>query len=254
MVQNKKEEINQIGEVSKLFRYPVKSMKGIEENELYISYSGVVGDRLCAFVRSEDKGSFPWLTARQAPEMILYETAFTNPTINDESYVRDGLEKNSVTVTTPEGEKYDIESIELINHLSQKYNKDIFLRKSEAGMQDSRPVSIFNLKSLSKLEQETDLEIDMLQFRMNIYADFIFDAFQEEELLNRKIMIGDTLELEINKKDARCKIITLNPKNAVANPALHAHIAKEHENCAGIYAVVLREGLVKLNDPIYLID
>jgi uncharacterized protein YcbX len=38
-----------IGTVESLWRYPVKSMRGEEVNELFAGYAGAYGDRLFAF-------------------------------------------------------------------------------------------------------------------------------------------------------------------------------------------------------------
>jgi uncharacterized protein YcbX len=42
-----------IGTVESLWRYPVKSMRGEELSEAFISFAGVYGDRLCAFKGSD---------------------------------------------------------------------------------------------------------------------------------------------------------------------------------------------------------
>ncbi len=38
-----------VGTVESLWRYPVKSMRGEELNEMFAGYAGVYGDRLFAF-------------------------------------------------------------------------------------------------------------------------------------------------------------------------------------------------------------
>jgi uncharacterized protein len=48
-----------IGKVDSLWRYPVKSMRGEEMDELFVGYAGVFGDRLFAFVSDASPKGFP---------------------------------------------------------------------------------------------------------------------------------------------------------------------------------------------------
>jgi uncharacterized protein len=41
-----------VGTVESLWRYPIKSMRGEELNEIFAGYAGVYGDRLFAFENS----------------------------------------------------------------------------------------------------------------------------------------------------------------------------------------------------------
>ena len=53
-----------IGTVESLWRYPVKSMRGEELNEIFAGYAGVYGDRLFAFESSANRRGFPFFTGR----------------------------------------------------------------------------------------------------------------------------------------------------------------------------------------------
>ena len=68
-----------IGTVESLWRYPVKSMRGEEMNEIFASYAGVYGDRLFAFTTSAGQESFPWFTGRDYRSMIRYQPRFRYP-------------------------------------------------------------------------------------------------------------------------------------------------------------------------------
>lgn len=49
-----------IGTVESLWRYPVKSMRGEELEELFAGFSGVQGDRRFAFKSSASPADFPY--------------------------------------------------------------------------------------------------------------------------------------------------------------------------------------------------
>jgi uncharacterized protein YcbX len=65
-----------IGTVESLWRYPVKSMRGEEMDELFAGYAGVYGDRLFAFESSAAPKGFPFFTGRDQRQMIRYRARF----------------------------------------------------------------------------------------------------------------------------------------------------------------------------------
>ena len=68
-----------IGHVESVWRYPVKSMAGEELPEIYAGFGGVWGDRLFALKSSATPIGFPYLTGREAHELLLYRPHFRNP-------------------------------------------------------------------------------------------------------------------------------------------------------------------------------
>src|SRR2546430_17129639 len=68
-----------VGKVESLWRYPVKSMRGEELDELFAGYAGVYGDRLFAFESAASPKGFPFLTGREQRQMIRYRARFRNP-------------------------------------------------------------------------------------------------------------------------------------------------------------------------------
>ena len=68
-----------VGTVESLWRYPVKSMRGEELDEMFAGYSGVYGDRLFAFKSSASPKGFPYLTGREQRQMLRYRPRFRQP-------------------------------------------------------------------------------------------------------------------------------------------------------------------------------
>src|ERR1700757_3323624 len=68
-----------IGIVESLWRYPVKSMRGEEMDELFAGYAGVYGDRLFAFESSASPKGFPFFTGREQRQMVRYQPRFRYP-------------------------------------------------------------------------------------------------------------------------------------------------------------------------------
>jgi uncharacterized protein YcbX len=63
----------ELGRISAIFRYPVKSMAGELLDVARLSWHGIEGDRRLAFRRLTDKSGFPWLTASKLPQLLLYK-------------------------------------------------------------------------------------------------------------------------------------------------------------------------------------
>src|SRR3954470_17812317 len=67
-----------VGKVQSLWRYPVKSMRGEEMDEMFAGYAGVYGDRLFAFRSSAAPAGFPYFTGRDQRQMMRYRPRFSD--------------------------------------------------------------------------------------------------------------------------------------------------------------------------------
>src|SRR5205823_4711212 len=121
--------MNVIGIVDSLWRYPVKSMRGEELDELFAGYAGVYGDRLFAFESSASSKGFPFFTGRDKREMIRYRARFRDlekaaRPINLVEAEKNGANPISanvadlmIDVETPDGKTVPIDDPALIEHL-----------------------------------------------------------------------------------------------------------------------------------------
>lgn len=242
-----------IGHITEIKRYPVKSMRGEDLKEIFVNYSGLTGDRIYAFINPEKKDNFPWHSARQQHELILYTPHFRHAPSTTKQYPEQ--HEFDVLVQTPEGTTYAIDDPKFISSLEQKAETKFYLRFSEKGMQDARPISLISHDSIEALAQDVGFTLDPARFRANFYIRWKDqNPFFEDTLVNRHILIGDKLELRIVKKDPRCKVINLDPATAEHRPEVLRSVARLRRGCIGVYGAVIREGDVKTNDPITLID
>jgi uncharacterized protein len=235
----------------RLRRYPVKSMAGEDLNEARVTFAGLSGDRVYAFIDSEAPAAFPWMTGRQGHDLILFRPRFLDaPPIQQE--VPD-TERFATEVTTPDGEKFRMGDPQFTENLANRFGRSLRLRFSERSMTDARPVSIIGLSTIRALSEESSLDLDARRFRANFYARWDNDSpFFEDTLVGHELQIGETVAVQVVKKDQRCIMITLDPETAVSAPHVLARVAQNHEGCTGVYGAVLREGIVKVDDPIYL--
>ncbi|MGB8655875.1 MAG: MOSC N-terminal beta barrel domain-containing protein, partial [Candidatus Acidiferrales bacterium] len=133
--------MERIGTLARLRRYPVKSMAGEDLAESRVTFAGIAGDRVYAFVDELNKSDFPWMTARQARDLILFHPRFLDPPAVEEAIPEAG--RYAAEITTPEGEKFWIGNANFTQFLERRYGRSLRLRFSERSMTDSRPVSLF---------------------------------------------------------------------------------------------------------------
>ncbi|MEO5719140.1 MAG: MOSC domain-containing protein [Chthoniobacterales bacterium] len=262
--------MSQIGIVDSLWRYPVKSMGGEELHEVFAGFAGFYGDRVFAFHSAKARKSLPYLTARDQGRMLLYRPRFRQPekTIAPPNLAEaektgagttplyGSAEDFSLDVETPDGEKLAIDDPELIRQLCSGLagEPELTLIRSERALTDCRPVSIFALQTARALAEESGVPFNKRRFRANIYLDLTtMDGFAEDAFVGRSLRIGSKLTLAIVKRDQRCVIITLDPETAEKSSALFQSVAQLHEGNAGLYAVVLVEGMVRPGDAVELL-
>ena len=260
-----------IGTVESLWRYPVKSMRGEELDEMFVGFSGVYGDRLFAFRSSASSKGFPYLTAREQREMLQYRPRFRQPdkaarpvNLTEAESMPPGVNpvptdpaELMVDVETPTGEALAIDNPELIDRLRHGIDEKhhLNLLRSERAMTDCRPLSIFSLQSARQLAEETGAAVDKRRFRANVYVDFTSaNGFAENEFIGQSLRIGPKVVISILERDPRCMMITLDPDTGAIAPGLLKKVAQAHDGMAGVYGAVLVEGMLHKGDPVALLN
>ena len=259
-----------VGKIDSLWRYPVKSMRGEEMEQLFAGYGGVYGDRLFAFESSANPRGFPFFTGRDQRRMIGYRARFRNsekaawpvnlreaeklsPNLNP---ISAGPSELMVDVETPDEKFFAIEDPALIEHLrlNAHGNHELTLLRSDKAMTDCYPLSMFAVATAEKLGEETGVAVDKRRFRANVYLHLTNgEGFAEDQYVGRSLRIGSKVVVAVLKRDARCMMITLDPDTAQKTPAILKAVAQAHEGMAGVYGAVLCEGMIRKGDPVELL-
>jgi uncharacterized protein len=260
-----------IGKVESLWRYPVKSMRGEELNEVFVSFAGVYGDRLFAFKSTARPKGFPYLTGREQKKMLLYRPRFRHPdkaakppNLAEAEDIGPGLNPISadptdlaVDVETPSGEVLPVDDPVLIRKLGEGLGEPdaLTLLRSERAMTDCRPVSLFSIQTAHRLGEELGADLDKRRFRANIFMDLASTpGFAEDRFVGRTLRIGSKAVISILERDPRCAMITIDPDTAERNTAILSKVTKDHDGKAGVYGAVLAEGVVRVGDDIEAAD
>jgi uncharacterized protein len=258
-----------VGTVESVWRYPVKSMRGEELDEIFAGFAGVYGDRLFAFESSANRKGFPFFTGRDQRQMIRYRARFRNPEKAARPRNLSEAEKanaNPITadpsdlmidVETPDKRTFPIDDRALIDSLRANVDGSHKLRliRSDKALTDCRPLSIFAIQSAKRLGEETGVTVDKRRFRANVYLDLKSSAaFAENELVGKSLRIGSKVVVAVLERDPRCMMITLDPETAEKTPAILKKVAQAHNGFAGVYGAVLAEGIIRKGDSVELLE
>jgi len=258
-----------VGKVESLWRYPVKSMRGEDLDEMFVGYAGVYGDRLFAFASSANANGFPFFTGRDQRQMIRYRARFRNPEKAARPVNLSDAEKHNATplyaapndlmvdIETPDGKTFAINDPALIDNLRANIDEkhQLTLLRSDKAMTDCRPLSIFAVQSAKKLGEETGTSVDKRRFRANVYLDLNSSwGFAEDAFVGKTLRIGPKVVVSVVERDPRCMMITLDPDTAEKSPAILKAVAQAHEGMAGVYGAVLAEGMIHKGDSVELLS
>ena len=232
-----------VGVIRHLARYPVKSIRGESLPTTTLSLQGVPEDRRYAFVQAASRSSFPWLTARELPEMLCYQASVEGS----------GTAEVAVTVTAPNGERWPVDSDELRHALETRSGRALFLLRDYRGSYDVAPISLISRQTIARIADESDTPEDVWRFRPNLLVDLEGGvAFDELNWVGRILRVGTSARIAITEVDQRCMMITLDPATGRPNPAVLRCVAQQHQQRAGVYSTVLTTGEVRIGDTVSL--
>ncbi len=113
-------------------------------------------------------------------------------------------------------------------------------------------VSVLNLNSLKDLGQRMGRDLSIHRFRGNLWVDG-WPAFEEYGLIGKTIRVG-AAELRVETRITRCIATTVNPETGQSDAdtlgALNA--AFGHQDF-GVYARVVKSGMVAVNDKVEIL-
>jgi MOSC domain-containing protein len=239
-----------LGYVREITRYPVKSMAGMAAQSAILGWHGFEGDRRFAFRRVGADDGFPWLSASKLPELLLYQ-----PVGPDES----SGELVPTHVRTPSGSQLKLGSDELNAEVSERFGNSVELLRLKQGIFDEATISVISLGTIAGIGREAGVEneLDRRRFRMNILLETESDGpFLEEEWVGGTLVFGDSdavaPAVHVTMPDLRCVMINLDPETASKDARIMKTVARLNQNNAGVYATVMRTGVIKVGDQVRL--
>ncbi len=234
-----------VGVIKEINLYPVKSMRGVSVEQADMYWYGFNGDRKYAFIHDDTSSGFPWLTARELPQLLQYQPYFETP---------DSPLNSSLHVKTLTGENHALESTQLLQEISNNYHKKISLIRLKRGTFDCMPVSLISSSTLSSLGKALGT-LDSRCFRSNITIETQGEDFPETNWLGQTLYFGErstSASICVNYPTKRCTVINLHPETGETNTGILKIIARMTKGFAGVYGSLQRLGDIRVGDSVYL--
>jgi uncharacterized protein YcbX/GNAT superfamily N-acetyltransferase len=234
-----------VGEITALFRYPVKSMAGERLDVADLGWHGLDGDRRLAFRRTGAEGGFPWLTASRLPELLLYAAQQRTPVVDGHLPTH---------VRTPDGEELPLFSQELAAEVGRRHGAPVEMMHLNRGIFDEASISVITECTVSEIARLAEQRPDVRRFRPNILmTSRVPVPFEEENWVGGVLSFGDehSAAVAIVNRDERCSMVNLDPDSARTTPEVLKGIVRVRDNKAGVYGAVTRRGRLAVGQPIF---
>jgi uncharacterized protein YcbX len=274
-----------VGVVGELWRYPVKSMLGERAGELLVSERGALGDRAWA-LREEASGRIA--SAKKFPRLLEFRAAYeVEPTPERPGLIRieapggrrlyPDEEGASEAISEVVGKPVRLESQagsdektgidpatvfagvpvdEMKPEWTPETMPDYFQLKKDTFFEIG---SVFvlgsgSVKHLQALQGGT-ARIDSRRFRPNVYVHTApeLEGFVEDGWVGGTLALGESLMLGELEPTLWCVTSTLAQEDLPRDPTILRTAAEHHGGCLGVYASVVRPGLVAVGDPVLLV-
>jgi len=251
--------VNPPDRVRALWRYPVKSMRGEAPATVSVSRRGLDGDRAFAVVDAVDgtvasaKNTRHWpnlfafgaeyrvRTPADSPTAILTlpdgrGVASDDPTIDELLSVALGRAAKLVALDPPVVPGIDAE-VASGRDAADDGTRHFF---------DAATVHLLTTSTLARLQERYPTgRFDVARFRPNVVVDTNGRAgFVENAWVGRTLSIG-SVRLEVTGPCPRCVMTTLPQGDLPRDPGILKTIVRHNQANAGVYARVVRGGVVE---------
>jgi uncharacterized protein YcbX len=226
-------------------------MAGIAVDSASLGWHGLDGDRRFAFRRMEEPKGFPWLSASTLPELVVYQ-----PVGLDESTG----EPLPTHARTPSGLQLELGSDELNAEISKRLGSPVELMQLKHGIFDEATISVISLATIAHIGHEAGVQddLDRRRFRMNLELETESnEPFLEDHWVGRTLVFGENSAMgpavHVTMPDLRCVMVNLDPDTAAKDARVMKTVARLNQNNAGVYATVVRTGMINVGDRVSLV-
>ena len=231
-----------LGHIAQLWRYPVKSMQGETCGSLFIESHGIFGDRCFAFESDDAPVGKPLLGSRARAAMLQAQAR------------TDAL--GVVTASIADRGSLSLHDADLIAWFGSDLppEETHLLHREEHPFTDVRPIALHSLATERALAQALG-SFDGRRLRSNIILSLEEEVpFAEDALAGRHLQLGSSAELLLLERIPRCRMVSLHPETASADPSILRWLSHHRQGRAGIYARPLLRGAITVGDVVYLQD
>jgi len=261
-----------VGTITSLWRYPVKSMMGEELNASLVTERGLLGDRAFALVDRETGKVVSAKEPRKWARMFEFRSAYVEPPGGN------GLPP--VRIALPDGAIVTSDLPNVNEILSRELGREVALAASapeapsleeywpdieglafrEVVTDEAMPpgtffdlavVHVLTAATIDRLrELYPDGRFEVRRFRPNVVVATEERGFVEHDWIGRTLALGDEVRLEVTGPCPRCVMTTLPQYDLPKDPGILRAAAQHNEANVGVYASVVHGGSVRRGDPV----
>lgn len=230
-----------VGRVDRLWRYPVKSMRGEACAQIDLDSRGALGDRLFAIRDAAGKLGSGKDTRRFRDIGGLLEFSAR--------YDGDWPE-----IRFPDGRRMRGDDAQIHRALSEVLGVPVSLaREMQTRHFDDGAVHLLSTAALAWLRSRLPgSRIDERRFRPNMVVEAAGSGQPEQSWIGRTLRIGGEVELRVGAPAERCRMTTLGQDDLPADAKVLRCIAQEADLQYGVYAEVVKPGRIAAGDPVVL--
>lgn len=234
--------LGRVGIVASIARYPVKSMRAEPLETAALHWPWLHGDRQYAFVKDANTSAFPWLTARDMPDLVRFTAAYERP---------DDPDHSAVIVTDPQGNLFDVRSPLLAELLSEATREKVRLLRLGRGCFDAMAVSMLTTTMAAAIERAHGAAVAPERFRANLVIQPDAPAVDEPAWVGRSIDVGaEGACLDVGWTIPRCAMVAIDPNTGARDPTIVRTVVQRFGNRAGVYCSVRQPGVIHVGDAL----
>jgi len=257
-----------VGSVLSLWRYPVKSMQGLEVDAVDVGSAGVAGDRRWAVV---DVGSGRVMSAKRTQELLqaaVTEECIVLPDGTEVPLDSRADETLSAWLGRPVNLRVAADSEDLSYQMTfdpPNDNAEFYDIPIPPGtFLDLSPVHLVTTATLDGCARmRPDLDWDVRRFRPNLVIAIDGDPFLEDRWTGRRMRIGPVV-LQITQPTVRCAMpLRRQPGFGPTKPGLERQpelfqaistLNQAAPNHLGVYASVVTTGVIQIDDEVVVLE
>jgi uncharacterized protein YcbX len=234
---------NALGIVTRLWRYPVKSLRGEQCESLDVNARGVEGDRL--FALRDTNGKFG--SGKSTRRFRSIDGLFGFQAVYDD---------NVPVILFPDGRTMRGDHPDIHAALSNTLGQPVTLAR-EAGIShlDAGPVHLLTTAALTWLQAALPaVAADERRFRPNLLIDAPGDTQIEQNWLGKTLSVGEAVRLRVSGATERCGMVAFAQAELPYDARILKCITQEAALHFGVYAEVLVPGRIKRGDSVTVVD
>ena len=234
-----------VGVVTRLYRYPVKSVLGEPLSAAVVNRRGVEGDRDWA-VYTADGGIGSGKNSQRFRR------------VDGLLRLRATLDDGAPRLHLPGGCTVRVDDPEAGEALSALLGQPLELRpEATVPHHDDSPLHLVTTTALATLSRELGSEVDVERFRPNVLVDTLaaglFEGYPEDRWTGRELALGDEVVVGIDGGMPRCVMVGAEQGDRPRDPAVLTTLGRVHDVEFGLQASVVRGGVVRPGDEVRLL-